>query len=563
MLQNLHVKNLALIDEIEVEFGDGLNILTGETGAGKSIILGSVNLALGGRYTKDILRQGAEYGLVELTFQIENERQIRRLKELDIYPEEGTVVLSRRLMEKRSVSRINGETVQIALLKEAASVLIDIHGQHEHQSLLYKKTHLGIVDTFAREKAGAVKQKVSEAYRVYKACEKELKENVTDVSQRAKEISFLQFEVEEIRSAGLQPGEDEDLEELFRRMANSKRIAECVSEAYLYTSEGNENASEELSRAIRAISEIAEYDEKASGLYDQLVEIDSLLNDFNRELADYAEECEFSDEEFHDTESRLNEINRLKTKYGNTIQEILEYCSGQEKRLEALNDYDQYIEELQQRAAESEAQLKKQAQKLSSLRQKQAKILEKAIEDGLKDLNFENVQFEIRFETARDYTAEGIDDVEFMISLNPGQPLKSLASVASGGELSRIMLAIKTVMASRDDIETLIFDEIDVGISGRTAQKVSEKMAVIGNNHQVICITHLAQIAAMADHHYLIEKAVKDGDTRTDIRKLDEDASVRELARILGGAKITDTVVQSAVEMKELARETREQGGNR
>ena len=229
----------------------------------------------------------------------------------------------------------------------------------------------------------------------------------------------------------------------------------------------------------------------------------------------------------------------------------------EEKRLEALNDYDQYIEELQQRAAESEAQLKKQAQKLSSLRQKQAKILEKAIEDGLKDLNFENVQFEIRFETARDYTAEGIDDVEFMISLNPGQPLKSLASVASGGELSRIMLAIKTVMASRDDIETLIFDEIDVGISGRTAQKVSEKMAVIGNNHQVICITHLAQIAAMAAHHYLIEKAVKNGDTRTDIRKLDDDASVRELARILGGAKITDTVVQSAVEMKELARETR------
>lgn len=556
MLQNLHVKNLALIDEIEVEFGDGLNILTGETGAGKSIILGSVNLALGGRYTKDILRQGAEYGFVELTFQVENEHQIRELRELDIYPEDGTVVLSRRLMEKRSISRINGETVPIALLKEAASILIDIHGQHEHQSLLYKKNHLGIVDAFARETASDVKQKVLEVYKAYKACEKELDEMETDEAQRAKELSFLKFETGEIREADLKTGEDEDLEELYRRIVNSKRIAECVSEAYLYTSEGNDSASENLSRAIRAVSEIVEYDERASQMYDQLVEIDSLLNDFNRELADYADECEFSDEEFHDTEERLNEINHLKTKYGNTIEEILAYCAAQEKRLAALEDYDNYIEDLRTKAKKSEEELRKQAKKLSAIRRKQAKVLSKSIEDGLKDLNFENVQFEIGFAETKGYTAEGMDDVEFMISLNPGQPLKPLASVASGGELSRIMLAIKTVMASRDEIETLIFDEIDVGISGRTAQKVSEKMAVIGKGHQVICITHLAQIAAMADRHYLIEKASSKGDTRTDIRMLDEEESVRELARILGGAKITDTVLKSAVEMKELARQT-------
>ncbi len=555
MLQNLHVKNLALIDEIEVEFGDGLNILTGETGAGKSIILGSVNLALGGRYTKDILRQGAEYGFVELTFQVENERQVKKLKELEIFPEEGAVTLSRRLMEKRSVSRINGETVQIALLKEAAAILIDIHGQHEHQSLLYKKNHLGIVDAFARESIVDVKQKVLKAYKEYKACVKELGETQTDETQRAKELSFLKFEIDEIHEADLKPGEDEDLEELYRRIVNSKEIAEGVGEAYLYTSDGNESASENLSRAIRAISAISEYDEKASELYDQLVEIDSLLNDFNRELAGYADECEFSDEEYHETENRLNEINHLKTKYGNSIEEILAYCKKQEKRLLVLEDYDSYIEELRAKAARSEEELKKQAGKLTALRKKQGKILEKAIEDGLKDLNFENVQFEIRFEKAGGYTAEGMDDVEFMISLNPGQPLKPLASVASGGELSRIMLAIKTVMASRDDIETLIFDEIDVGISGRTAQKVSEKMAVIGKGHQVICITHLAQIAAMADHHYLIEKATLDGDTRTDIRRLEEEESVRELARILGGAKITDTVLKSAVEMKELARQ--------
>ena len=557
MLQNLHVKNLALIDEIEVEFKDGLNILTGETGAGKSIILGSISLALGGRYTKDILRQGAEYGFVELTFLVENESQQKKLKELDIFPEEGMVTLSRRLMAGRSVSRINGETVQMGLLKEASSILIDIHGQHEHQSLLYKKNHLGIVDAFAREYLAEDKKKAAQAYKAYKACEKELKEAEADESQRAKELSFLKFEVSEIQEAHLLPGEDEELESLYRRMTNSKKIADSVNEAYLYTSEGGGNASEALSRAIRALSEASEYDDRAAQLYGQLVEVDSLLNDFNRELADYSKTCEFSDEEFYETENRLNEINHLKTKYGDTIEKILDYCASREERIGILEDFDNYILRLKDQCAKAEEVLRQSTARLTKIRKKQAKILEEAIEEGLKDLNFENVKFRIQFESTKDYTAEGMDDIEFMISLNPGQPVKPLAGVASGGELSRIMLAIKTVMAKRDDIETLIFDEIDVGISGRTAQKVSEKMALIGKKHQVICITHLAQIAAMADHHYMIEKSTKKGDTKTSIELLDEKRSIEELARILGGARITDTVVQSAVEMKELAKQTK------
>ena len=557
MLQNLHVKNLALIDEIEVEFKDGLNILTGETGAGKSIILGSISLALGGRYTKDILRQGAEYGFVELTFLVENESQQKKLKEMDIYPEEGMVTLSRRLMAGRSVSRINGETVQMGLLKEVSSILIDIHGQHEHQSLLYKKNHLGIVDAFAREYLAEDKKKAAQAYKAYKACEKELKEAMADESQRAKELSFLKFEVSEIQEAHLLPGEDEELESLYRRMTNSKKIADSVNEAYLYTSEGGGNASEALSRAIRALSEASEYDDRAAQLYDQLVEVDSLLNDFNRELADYSKTCEFSDEEFYETENRLNEINHLKTKYGDTVEKILDYCASQEERIGILEDYDNYILRLKDQCAKAEEALRQSTARLTKIRKKQAKILEQAIEEGLKDLNFENVKFRIQFESTKDYTAEGMDDLEFMISLNPGQPVKPLAGVASGGELSRIMLAIKAVMAKRDEIETLIFDEIDVGISGRTAQKVSEKMAFIGTKHQVICITHLAQIAAMADHHYMIEKSTKKGDTKTSIELLDEKRSIEELARILGGARITDTVVQSAVEMKELAKQTK------
>lgn len=554
MLRSLHVKNLALIDEIEVEFGEGLNILTGETGAGKSIILGSVNLALGGRYTRDIIRDGADYGFVELTFEIRDPGQIERLKALDVFPEEGMVVLSRRLMEGRSVSRINGETVTMGLLREVSAVLIDIHGQHEHQSLLYKKNHLEILDAFAREEGAGCRQAVQEAYRDYRACEKELEEVSMDESQRAKEMAFLEFEVEEIEKAALQEGEDEELESAYRRMANGRKIAGSALEAYRYTSEDPDSASENLSRAIRALSEAAECDEGARQLQEQLVEVDSLLNDFNRELSDYSKSCEYSEEELYETENRLNVINRLKVKYGGTVGEILAYQEQQAGKLEKLQDYEAYLAGLEKKAREAEALLVEACRSLSQVRKSQAAILEEAVQKGLEELNFADVRFEIHFEELKSYTGNGTDDVEFMISLNPGQPLRPLKDVASGGELSRIMLAIRTVMARRDDIETLIFDEIDVGISGRTAQKVSEKMALIGKTHQVICITHLAQIAAMADAHYVIEKTVEEMETRTRIRRLTEEDSVRELARILGGARITDAVLTNAREMKELAK---------
>lgn len=553
MLQYLHVKNLALIDEIEVEFGRGLNILTGETGAGKSIILGSVNLALGGRYTKDILRQGTRYGLVELTFSVESERQIRRLKELDVYPEDGFVTLQRRLMEGRSVSKINGETVQMATLKAVSVILIDIHGQHEHQSLLYKKNHLAIVDAFAGEETKKQKEKVAETWQQYKGKIRELSEAGTNGSERAKELAFLKFEVDEIVRAELKEHEDEELESCYRRMCNGKKIAQSVAECYQYTGEDGESASEKLGRALRTLSEAVDADEQLSQLYTQLADVDNLLNDFNHELAEYQKNCEFSDEEFYETEKRLNEINHLKTKYGNSYEEIMAYCKKQEERIGILENYDTYMQELEKSCEQLSQKYLELAGKLSALRQKKAKMLEKKIQKGLEDLNFEQVQFEIHFAEKKEYAKDGIDDVEFRISLNQGQPVKPLTEVASGGELSRIMLAIKAVMADKDEIETLIFDEIDVGISGRTAQKVSEKMSLIGKEHQVICITHLAQIAAMADRHFLIEKKTEDAVTRTQIYPLNEENSVEELARILGGARITDTVMQSAREMKNLA----------
>ena len=554
MLQSLYVKNLALIDEMEVDLKNGLNILTGETGAGKSIILGSINLALGGRYASDMLRNEDDLGLVELTFLVENESQIALLKEKDVYPEDGTVILSRKKIGKRSTSKINGETVTASVLKEVASILIDIHGQHEHQSLLYKKNHLAILDSFAKDMIGDVRQQVSEHYQVYKVLKEELEASSLDEKERLKEASFLEYEIKEIEEANLTMGEDETLEEEYRRMLNGKKITESIDEAYGYTNASNQNASDMLSRAIRALQDAARYDEKAEELYSQLSEVDGLLNDFNHELSDYRSSLEFSDDDFYETEKRLNEINHLKLKYGNTISEIFTYWKEKEERLIKLQDYDHYLESLQKKLKEVENELAMASLLLSNLRKEAAKRLQKAILEGLQDLNFLDMQFEIVFRDLDDYAANGKDEVEFMISMNPGEPVKPLGDVASGGELSRIMLSIKTVMAEKDQIETLIFDEIDVGISGRTAQKVSEKMALIGRNHQVICITHLAQIAAMADAHYAIEKKVLNGKTKTMITLLDKEQEIAELARILGGAEITDTVLQSAAEMKELAK---------
>lgn len=557
MLHNLYVKNLALIDEIEIDLKKGLNILTGETGAGKSIILGSINLALGGRYSSEMLRNEEEAGYVELTFFVENESLLEQLKEKDIFPEDGVVVLSRKMMGKRSVCKINGETVSTAILKEVAAILIDIHGQHEHQSLLYKKNHLAILDSFAKHEIQELKKKVSELYHVYKKQKEELDAAQLDEKERIKEAGFLEYEINEIEQAALKKGEDDELEEEYRRMLNGKKITGSLEEAYGYTAGAGNNASDLLSRAIRSLQDAANYDDQAKVLYDQLSEVDSLLNDFNRELSDYNDTFEFSEEDFYEVETRLNEINRLKTKYGNSIEEIETYLEEKKQRLSQLQDYDYYLSNLQTSLKQAETELADASEQLSEIRKDASKQLTILIKEGLLDLNFLDVQFEIVFCSLNDYTANGIDEVEFMISMNPGEPVRPLGDVASGGELSRIMLAIKTVMAEKDQIETLIFDEIDVGISGRTAQKVSEKMAVIGRSHQVICITHLAQIAAMADAHYCIEKGIYEGKTKTNIFLLNEQQEILELARILGGAEITDTVLQSAAEMKELAKRTK------
>ncbi|HJB94602.1 MAG TPA: DNA repair protein RecN [Candidatus Mediterraneibacter intestinigallinarum] len=558
MLQNLHVKNLALIDETEVDFGPGLNILTGETGAGKSILMGSVSLALGGRYTADMLRSGAKNGLVELTFTIDDERILYSLEKMDIFPEDGLITLSRRLMEGRSVSRINGETVSMGTLKDVAGLLIDIHGQHDNQTLLNRRNHLALLDLYAGEEILPVKKEMAEAFRSYQEICRQLEESLMDDDSRRRELSLADFEVNEIEEAAPVPGEDEELEQLYRRMTESRKVTEAVAETYRYTAEDlSSNASDCLSRAIRAFQEISDFDENAAQLYSQLLDADSLLNDFNRELSEYAKSFEFSGEEFQETEDRLNLINHLKAKYGKTVTDILAYCEHRKQKIEELNDYDAFIKELEKRKEEALERTATASEKLHVIREKYASSFAEEIRKQMTELNFMDTRLEMQITDTGRYSAGGRDDAEFYIALNPGEPLRPLSNIASGGELSRIMLAVKTVLADEEDTPTLIFDEIDAGISGITADKVGEKLHLIGRSRQVICITHLPQIAAAADVHFLIEKNARGNSVKTHIERLDDDASIREIARILGGAKVTDSILKSAREMKELAKSER------
>lgn len=552
MLVSLHVKNLALVEEAEVEFGNGLNILSGETGAGKSIIIGSINLALGEKVPKEMLRGQAEYALVELVFRVENEEQVRQLAQLDIYPENGEIIMSRKITANRSVGKINSETVSASCMKNVAALLIDIHGQHEHQSLLHKKKHLEILDEYAGEKLKAKKQILKKCYQEYQAVAEEQKQALQDGEGRERELSFLEYEIQEIAEASLIPGEDEELESSYRKMENSRRIMEAAGAAYEMTG-GNGSATEQIGRALRELQSVAEYDPQLGELSGQLEEIDDLLNDFNRELSGYMSDGEFEEETFYEVEKRLDVINHLKDKFGGSIEAVLKAKEEKELRCEHLRDYEEYLAQLEKRLREAEQALQEISAEVSRIRQKCAGKLTKEIQKALVDLNFLDVKFTMEFQDAGRYTANGRDEAEFLISTNPGEPLKPLGKVASGGELSRIMLAIKTILAESDQIETLIFDEIDAGISGRTAQMVAEKMNVIGKNHQIICITHLPQIAAMADHHFLISKNVVNHTTVSNIILLKEEESVTELARMLGGVKITDTVLESAREMKELA----------
>ncbi|MDE6434921.1 MAG: DNA repair protein RecN [Lachnospiraceae bacterium] len=551
MLLNLHIKNMALIDEMDIDFAENLNILTGETGAGKSIVIDSIMLALGGKTPKDFVRKDAEYGLVELVFLVDNKETRKRLAQLEISEaEQGEIILSRKIIGSRSVSKINGETVTMAKVKEVSALLLDLHAQHEHQSLLVPGNHIKLLDRYGQEKLAGLKEAVAVLYKEYKSLKEELAANTIDEEEKKRKLSLLLFEKKEIEEAALKCGEDKELEEQYRIAANSKHIAEGLVNACHYTEEG---ASDAVDRAVRELNVISGYDRELDSMAESLAAASDLLSDFARSAREYLENSTYSEEDFRLMEDRLNLVNHLKAKYGKTIEDVLAYAESLEEKYDKLMNHDMYVKALEEQLREAENKLCDACRCLSEERRTVAAALTQNITEALVDLNFLDVRFDMVFEKNTEYSVNGYDNVYFIISTNVGEEMKPLWQVASGGELSRIMLAMKSCLADADQIETLIFDEIDVGISGRTAQMVAEKIHGIGRNHQVICITHLPQIAAMANHHYLIEKKVEGDKTVTNINRLNSEEEIMELARLIGGVKITDTVIQSAKEMKELA----------
>lgn len=558
MLLNLHVKNLALIDEIEVDFFDHLNILTGETGAGKSILIGSIEAALGGKVNRDWIRQNAEYALIELLFSVEQEEVKEQLAQRDIVLEENQLMISRKIMPNRNVCRINGETVNLATLREVAALLLDLHGQQENLTLKDSANQLELLDQYAGEQAKELRTKCESQYEEYRKLKNEYENFIMDGDRMLREISFLEYEVKEIYEARLRPGEDEELEQQYKKQLNAKQIMGALGSVQRMTGTLGENTvSSLLGQCLKEMTGVEEIDATTRSLYAQLGQMDALISDFNRELSEYLTDMTFDEEVYRETENRLNTINQLKAKYGNSISRIIEYAEEKEKELDKYKNAEKYREELKAACEKARKNLLATCSALSSIRNNYAQQMRKQIREVLIDLNFLQVEFSIVLEQEEEPTATGYDRVTFLISTNPGMPMRPIGQVASGGELSRIMLAVKSVLADVDQVQTLVFDEIDTGVSGRTAQMVAEKLNVISQKHQVICITHLPQIAAMADTHFRIAKKMAEDSTRTEIKMLYEEESVKELARLLGGAQITDTVMQSAKEMKKMAQESK------
>lgn len=559
MLLNVHIKNIALIDDANVDFTDRLNILTGETGAGKSIIMGALKIGMGEKLPKDIVREPDKEGFCQLLFVVDDEQTADRLRELSVAPsDDGEILITRRITGSRTINTINDMAVTAAKLRETASLLIDMHSQHQQQSLLKKAEHMKLLDRYGRARIEPLKNETARLFEEYSSLKKEQEKLTVDEAERSRRTEFLRYQIAEIEAANIKPGEDAETEKQYNRMVNSRAIVTAAAEVYGVTGyDASASAGNEIGRAVMTLRGIRELDAEIEDLVSQLENIDALLSDFNVELSDYMRGMEYDDSEFRAVESRLDVINDIKGKYGKTMDDVCSYMEDMKAEYEKLSRYDEYAAELSGKIEKAETALFEAADRLSDERKKQAEQLCSEIRAALADMSFMEVKFDMVFDRQNSCGANGYDDCYFVISTNVGEKLRPLYEVASGGELSRIMLAVKSCMASEDNIGTLVFDEIDVGISGRAAQKVAEKLALISENHQVISITHLPQIAAMADSHYLIEKAADGGKTVTRISRLDENSSALEIARLLGGVSITDAVMENAREMKRMAEKTK------
>lgn len=552
MLEHLHIRNVALIKESEISFGDGLNILTGETGAGKSMIIDSLQFALGGRAGKDFLRHGEKQAAVEALFSVQSQALTEKLAENGIVPEEdGTLLITRTLSEAgKSVCRINGSTVTVGMLKEIAEDMIDIYGQHEHQSLLNPVKHIRLLDRFCGAGFGEAMEEYKNSRQRLKDLEKQLAILIGDESQREQRMDMLLFQKEEIEAAELQEGEEDALLEQKKRLSSMERLIRLTGESVTLLYDGDDrvpSACDQLGDALAKLREAAEYDAALSPLADALADGYAAVEDCARELKREAEEQEADPEELERIEERLQLFYKLKRKYGGSIEAVLEFYEKAVQELEFLSNSSEKAAELSAKKAAEEKRLSALAETLTARRRATAEQVEEQIETALHDMEMKHARFHIQIEEKADWGADGKDKVEFLISANAGEPLKPLAKIASGGEMSRVMLALKTVLVDADEIGTFIFDEIDTGVSGRTARRVGEKMRFLGGKRQLLCITHLPQIAAMADNHFLIEKESDAGETVTRVTALDEEGAVREVARLMND--VTETTLAAAREL--------------
>lgn len=545
MLDRLLVKDLALIEKSVVEFSGGLNVLTGETGAGKSILLGSIQLALGQKANKDLIRHGKEQAIVELDFSL-TEEEVRRIQALeeDLLLEEERLLIRRKISEKKSDIRVNDLGLTLAKLREITGGLLDLHGQHEHQSLLREGSHLEIIDGFRKKQEGKLLEEVADAYHLLQEKKRALQKFSLKDEERKRELDFLDFEIQELADAHLSEGEEAELTKEYSLYENMDRLKSLLLSA-------KESLEEmDFHRPIQAVEEAKDFDESLKGLSDSLYDLEAVGEDCLRSLDHYLDHAEVDEEKLFTLGERLEQIRRVMMKHGGTEAKALAALAKKEERRTFLLDYEKDEEKAKKAIVAQEKLLREKALLLSKERQEDAKVLAKQIQGEMQEMGFLDTKFEFHFQEKKEPTEKGLDEVEAYVSLNPGEPLRPLREVGSGGELSRIMLSIKTVLADTEGVSTLIFDEIDSGISGRTAEKVGEKLQKIAKNHQVILITHLPQIAAKADHHFLIEKTVENGVTHTKIHPLTEKESIEELARLLGGDEISEASLENARELK-------------
>jgi DNA repair protein RecN (Recombination protein N) len=559
MLRQIHVENFALIDRLDLKFGEGLNILTGETGAGKSIVIDALGLALGERGSSDQIRAGSERAVVEAVFDLCDAPAAtrERLAEAGLDDEtEDTLIFARELSKSgKSQCRINGRLMPVGALREMSDGLIDIHGQHEHQTLLATERHIDLLDNWLGGEALLLGTEVAGKFADTNRIRKELEELRAYARERARNLDLYRYQQEEINAAGLRVGELNDLTQERSRLANAEKLYAAAEEAY--ESLGNV-ALEGLNSALIAAERAGALDEALQPMQEQLAEALAYAEEARRNLRTYRDQIEFNPERLEEIGDRLDLIHTLQRKYGDTEEEILAYAGELSERLNALENSEARESELIQSLAQIEAELSKCAVRLSDLRKGASSRFAEAVMAELKDLGMANTRFEVSIES-REITAKGVDKIEFLISTNPGEPLRPLARVASGGEISRLMLSMKSVLAQAAYVPTLIFDEIDVGVGGRTASVLAEKLSALARNAQVLCITHLPQIASQPAAHFTIEKCVANGRTVVDVRPLSEQERVEEIARMLGTAGQPHTVLQHAREMLQNAQSLKEE----